>query len=76
MTATEATLMPTVEWEVQVTEFANCNCNYGCPCQFNAPSNAWVTARAVAGYQIHQGHFANVRLDGLLRCLSVVVSQL
>ena len=28
--------MPYVEWEVKVREFANCNCNYGCPCQFNA----------------------------------------
>jgi hypothetical protein len=54
----------TTEWEVQATEFANCNCNYGCPCQFNAlPTHG--NCRAVAGYQIHQGHFANVRLDGL-----------
>jgi hypothetical protein len=56
--------MPTTEWEVQATEFANCNCSYGCPCQFNAPPTHG-NCRAVAGYQIHQGHFGNVRLDGL-----------
>jgi hypothetical protein len=56
--------MPTVEWAVQATEFANCNCSYGCPCQFNAPPTHG-NCRAVAGYQIHQGHFGNLRLDGL-----------
>ena len=49
--------MATTEWDVQATEFANCNCNYGCACQFNAlPDNG--NCDAVAGYQIHQGHFA------------------
>jgi hypothetical protein len=56
--------MPTVEWDVQATEFANCNCNYGCPCQFNAlPTHG--DCRAVIGYRIEQGHFADIRLDGL-----------
>src|SRR5205085_12520038 len=26
----------TVEWRVKATELANCNCAYGCPCQFNS----------------------------------------
>ena len=31
------------EWRVKATEFANCNCSYGCPCQFNAlPTNGKV----------------------------------
>ena len=25
-----------VTWEIKGWEFGNCNCNYGCPCQFNA----------------------------------------
>ena len=25
-----------VEWEIKGTEFVNCNCAYGCGCQFNA----------------------------------------
>jgi hypothetical protein len=53
-----------VEWEIKATEFANCNCSYGCPCQFNAlPTHG--NCRAVAGYQIEQGHFGDVKLDGL-----------
>src|SRR5438067_5270623 len=60
----EETVMAMVKWDVKATEFANCNCSYGCPCQFNAlPTHG--NCRAVAGYQIHQGHFGNVRLDGL-----------
>jgi hypothetical protein len=53
-----------VEWEIKGTEFANCNCTYGCGCQFNAlPDKGF--CEAVAGYQIHQGNFGDVRLDGL-----------
>ena len=28
--------MPLIEWTMQGTEFGNCNCATGCPCQFNA----------------------------------------
>ena len=53
-----------VDWAVQATEFANCNCDYGCGCQFNAlPDKGF--CEAVAGYQITQGHFGDVQLDGL-----------
>ena len=53
-----------VEWEVKATEFANCNCSYGCPCQFNAlPTHG--NCRYVAAFQIEQGHFGDVKLDGL-----------
>ena len=24
------------EWSLTAKEFVNCNCAYGCPCQFNA----------------------------------------
>jgi hypothetical protein len=53
-----------VEWEIKGTEFVNCNCIYACPCQFNAlPDKGF--CEAVAGYQVDQGHFGDVRLDGL-----------
>ena len=53
-----------VDWRVKATEFANCNCAYGCPCQFNAlPTHG--DCRAAVGYQIEEGHFGAVRLDGL-----------
>jgi hypothetical protein len=57
--------MPTIEWSIQGPHFVNCNCDYGCPCQFNArPTDG--TCRAVVAWRIDEGHFGNVRLDGLL----------
>src|SRR5579864_7882135 len=60
----EARMAVWVEWELKATEFANCNCSYGCPCQFNGlPTHG--NCRYVAGFQIEQGHFGDVGLDGL-----------
>lgn len=51
-------------WEVQADEFINCNCAYGCPCQFNAlPTHNF--CEAVTGFSIKKGHFGKTRLDGL-----------
>ncbi len=57
--------MTTIEWSVEGPHFANCNCDYGCPCQFTAlPTDG--TCKAVWGLRIDKGHFGDVRLDGLL----------
>ena len=56
--------MSFVDWEIKAREFANCNCAYGCPCQFDAlPTDG--TCRAAIGYRIDEGHFKDIRLDGL-----------
>jgi hypothetical protein len=53
-----------VEWEIKAREFANCNCAYGCPCQFNAlPTHGY--CQAVVGYEIDAGYFGEIRLEGL-----------
>ena len=53
-----------IPWDVQADEFVNCNCAYGCPCQFNAlPTKGF--CQAVAGFAIKQGRFGDTRLDGL-----------
>ena len=53
-----------IEWRIKGREFANCNCDYGCPCQFNAlPTHG--NCEAAVGFQIDQGHFGDVKLDGL-----------
>ena len=52
-------------WSITGTHFASCNCDYGCPCQFNAlPTDG--TCRAVVAWQIDEGHCDGVRLDGLI----------
>lgn len=53
-----------IKWEIEATEFANCNCAYGCPCQFNALPT-YGNCEAVAGFDISKGHFGDVKLDGL-----------
>jgi len=53
-----------VEWTMQGFEFANCNCNWGCPCQFNGlPTHG--DCRALCFVQIDTGQFGGVPLDGL-----------
>jgi hypothetical protein len=61
---TKERLMATVTWEIHGREYANCNCSYGCPCQFSAPPTHGFCC-AVGGFQIEQGHFGAVKLDGL-----------
>lgn len=51
-------------WEIKGSELVNCTCEYGCNCQFNAlPDKGH--CHAVAGVQINEGHYGDVRLDGL-----------
>lgn len=51
-------------WEIQGRELINCNCSYGCPCQFNAlPTHGW--CEAMGAIAIDKGHHGDVRLDGL-----------
>ncbi len=51
-------------WEIKGIELVNCNCAYGCPCQFNAlPTHGF--CEAVGAFHITEGHHGDVRLDGL-----------
>ena len=56
--------MSQVEWSIKGREFVHCNCDYGCPCQFNGvPTHGH--CQAVMGIEIQEGHHASTRLDGL-----------
>lgn len=56
--------MADIQWHIQGVEFAACNCDWGCPCQFNGrPSRG--NCNAVVGMRIEDGEFDGVRLDGL-----------
>lgn len=56
--------MPDVNWMISAREFSNCNCAYGCPCQFNAlPTHGF--CQAVAGMEIDEGYHGDTKLDGL-----------
>jgi hypothetical protein len=51
-------------WEMRGAEFSNCNCAYGCPCQFGSPSTHG-HCQALSAGRIEEGYFNDVRLDGL-----------
>ena len=51
-------------WEIKGREFNNCNCAYGCPCQFLAPPT-YGTCEAAMTVIVDQGHYGDVKLDGL-----------
>ncbi|HVY79557.1 MAG TPA: DUF1326 domain-containing protein [Steroidobacteraceae bacterium] len=51
-------------WEIQAREMVNCNCSYGCPCQFNAlPTQGY--CEAIGGFLIDRGHYGATSLDGV-----------
>jgi len=56
--------MTDTKWTIKGREFVNCNCSYGCPCQFNGlPTHGH--CQAVAGFEIEHGHHGPTKLDGL-----------
>lgn len=56
--------MAYVDWYIEGRQFGNCNCDYGCPCQFEAlPTKG--NCEGFEVLEIDKGHFGDVRLDGL-----------
>jgi hypothetical protein len=52
-------------WRIIGEEVAACNCAWGCPCQFNAlPTHG--RCEALIAAQIKEGHYGEIKLDGLL----------
>lgn len=56
--------MTDIDWRLSGVEMANCNCAYGCPCQFNALPT-YGNCEAVWAMRIERGHYGDVSLDGL-----------
>ncbi|MDA8249900.1 MAG: DUF1326 domain-containing protein [Rhodospirillales bacterium] len=56
--------MSRTEWRLKGDWIKNCNCAFGCPCDFNAPPTHG-DCKGLVGMRIAQGHFGDVRLDAL-----------
>jgi len=56
--------MQRTDWHLEGEWIKNCVCAYGCPCDFNAPPTRG-HCDGLLGMRIIQGHFGDVRLDGL-----------
>lgn len=56
--------MQGTDWRLSGDWIKNCNCAFGCPCDFNArPTHG--NCEGLLGMRIGQGHFGATRLDGL-----------
>ena len=56
--------MADVDWRLSGEWIKNCNCAFGCPCDFNArPTHG--NCQGLLGMHIKAGHFGDVRLDGI-----------
>jgi hypothetical protein len=56
--------MAQTDWRLSGDWIKNCNCAFGCPCDFMAPPTHG-NCLAVAGMRIERGHFSSTLLDGL-----------
>ena len=56
--------MSYVNWMIRTRQLGACSCDYGCPCEFNAPPTR-LPCEGVMAMEITEGHFGDVQLDGL-----------
>ena len=56
--------MSYVDWMIRTKQIGTCSCDYGCPCEFNAPPTR-LPCEGVMAMEITEGHFGKIRLDGL-----------
>jgi hypothetical protein len=57
--------MSYIDWQIRGPKIASCNCDYGCPCEFNArPTNG--ACEGLEAHLIEVGWFGDIRLDGLI----------
>ena len=62
--------MAETDWRLEGEWIKNCNCAFGCPCDFNArPTNG--ECQGLLGMRITKGHFNEVQLDGLTFVVTV-----
>lgn len=57
--------MSYVDWMIKGPKIASCNCDYGCPREFNAPPTHDV-CEGLEAHRIDDGYFGDIRLDGLV----------
>ena len=56
--------MTYVDWMISTKQIGTCSCDYGCPCEFNAPPTR-LPCEGVMAMEITEGYFGKTRLDGL-----------
>jgi hypothetical protein len=62
--------MAASDWRLEGEWIKNCNCAFGCPCDFNAPPTHG-SCKGLVGMRITKGHFEGTKLDGLVFAATV-----
>jgi hypothetical protein len=52
------------KWSLEADYLQACNCDYGCPCEFEAPPTQG-HCEGMGAWRIARGHYGDVPLDGL-----------
>ncbi len=53
-----------VKWELEADYLQACSCDYGCPCEFEAPPTQGF-CEGIGAWRINRGRYGDVSLDGL-----------
>jgi hypothetical protein len=57
--------MADTDWFLEGKQLIYCSCDYGCPCEANAPPT-YGHCEGVLGMKVDEGYFGDVRLDDLI----------
>lgn len=57
--------MAYVDWLIKGPKIASCNCDYGCPCEFNGRPTRGL-CEGLEAHRIDEGWFGDLPLDGLV----------
>ena len=57
-------MKPKAKWQMRVYYLDACNCDWGCPCQFNAKPT-YGNCEGVSGIHIIKGNYGSVRFENL-----------
>ena len=55
---------PATKWFIEADYIQACNCDYGCPCEFEAPPTMGF-CQGMGAWRINKGKYGDVTLDGL-----------
>lgn len=62
--AAKAPAKPKMKWSWEADYIQGCNCDYGCPCEYEAPPTMGF-CDGIGAYRINQGSYGETKLDGL-----------
>ena len=61
----DSSLSVKTKWNMEAEYIQSCNCDWGCPCNFDAlPTHG--SCEALVAYRVKKGKFGETKLDGVV----------